>query len=94
MIMTGMPLDSQRILSSDIGFKGSFLISIEFPNPTPEQIGRIFVSKLSRKGLVVAEGVSVESVGELICKNTDSNWMTECNGKVSELMLTGVRSEI
>ena len=94
VIMTGTPLDLQRILSSDIGFKGSFLTRIEFPDPTPEQIGRMFMSKLSEKGLVAAEGVSVESVAELIRKNIDPDWMMERNGKVSDLMLTGVRSEL
>lgn len=94
MIMAGAPLDLQRILSSDIGFKGHFLTRIEFPDPTPEQIARIFMSKLSEKGLVPAEGVTVEYMSELIETNTDPDWRIERNGIISELLMAGVRAEI
>jgi len=94
MIMAGAPLDLQRILSSDIGFKGHFLTRIEFPDPTPEQIARIFMSKLTEKGLVPAEGVTVEYMSELIETNTDPDWRIERNGIISELLMAGVRAEI
>jgi hypothetical protein len=51
-IMAGAPLDLQRVLSSEICFKGQFLTRIEFPDPTPEQIARIFMRKLAEKCLV------------------------------------------
>ena len=43
VILAGVPLDLQRILSSDIGFKSHFLTRLEFPDLTPEQIARIFL---------------------------------------------------
>jgi SpoVK/Ycf46/Vps4 family AAA+-type ATPase len=94
MILTGAPLDLQRILSSDIGFKGHFLTTLEFPDPTPEQIARMFMSKLSKKGLVPAEGVTVEYLAELIGTNTDPSWRMERNGRISDLLLVGVRAEL
>jgi SpoVK/Ycf46/Vps4 family AAA+-type ATPase len=94
MILTGAPLDLQRILSSDIGFKGHFLTRIEFPDPTPEQISRMFMAKLSEKGLVPAEGVTVEYLAELIGTNTDPSWRMERNGRISDLLLVGVRAEL
>jgi len=94
VILTGAPLDLQRILSSDIGFKGHFLTRIEFPDPTPEQIARMFIAKMNDKGLVAAEGVTVDYLAELITSNTDPDWRVERNGRISELLLTGVRAEI
>lgn len=94
VILTGAPLDLQRILSSDIGFKGNFLTRIEFPDPTPEQIARMFMAKLNEKGLVAAEGVTIEYLAELITSNTDPEWRAERNGRISELLLTGVRAEM
>lgn len=94
VILTGTPLDLQRVLSSDIGFKGHFLTRIEFPDPTPEQIARMFIAKMNDKGLVAAEGVTVEYLTELITSNTEPDWRAERNGRIAELLLTGVRAEI
>jgi len=94
VILSGLPLDLQRVLSSDIGFKNHFLTRIEFPNPTPEQIARIFMAKLSKLGLVPAEGVTVEYLTELITSNTDPDWRQERNGGIADLLIVGVRSEL
>lgn len=94
LILTGAPLDLQRVLSSDIGFKGHFLTRIEFPDPTPAQIARIFMSKLSDKGLVAAEGVTVEYLAGLITSNTDPDWRMERNGRIADLLMVGVRAEL
>jgi len=94
VIMTGAPLDLQRILSSDIGFKGHFLTHIEFPDLTPDQIARIFLGKMSEKGLMPAEGVTIEYVAELISGNTDPDWREGRNGRIADLLMTGVRVEL
>jgi hypothetical protein len=94
VILTGAPLDLQRVLSSDIGFKGHFLTTVLFPDPTPEQIARIFLAKLALKGLVAGEGVSVPYLADLIKTNTDPEWRVDRNGHIADLLLTGVRSEI
>jgi hypothetical protein len=94
VVLTGTPLDLQRILSSDIGFKGHFLTRIEFPDLTTVQIARIFMSKLNTKGLVPAEGVTIEYLSELIKSNTDPAWRTDRNGLIADLLLTGVRAEL
>jgi len=94
VILTGTPLDLQRVLSSDIGFKGHFLTRIEFPDPTAEQIARIFMAKLSEKGLVAGEGVTVEYLADLITQNTDAEFRSERNGRIADLLITGVRGEI
>jgi len=94
VILSGAPLDLQRVLSSEIGFKGHFLMRIEFPEPTPEQIARIFMGKLSQIGLVPAEGVTVEYLAELITSNTDPDWRAERSGGIADLLMVGVRAEL
>jgi SpoVK/Ycf46/Vps4 family AAA+-type ATPase len=94
VILTGSPMDLQRILSSDIGFKTHFSTRIEFPDPTPIQIARIFMHKLTEKGLVPAEGVTVPYLAELIGTNTEPEWRLERNGNIADLLMTGIRSEL
>jgi stage V sporulation protein K len=94
VIVTGAALDLQRILSSEIGFKVYFLTRIEFPDPSPSQIARMFLTKMVEKGLVAGDGVTVEYLAELIRTNTDEDWRLERGGRISELLLSGVRAEL
>jgi len=94
VIVTGTPLDLQRVLSADIGFKSHFLTRMEFSDPTPVQIARIFMSKMTRRGLVAAEGVTVPYLAELIDSNTEREWRQERNGCIADLLLTGVKAEL
>jgi DNA polymerase III delta prime subunit len=94
IILMGSPLDLQRILSSDIGFKNHFLTRIEFAEPSAAQIARMFMQKMNEKGLVAGDGVTVDYLAELITTNTDPEWRLERNGLISDLLLMGVRSEL
>jgi hypothetical protein len=94
VILTGSSLDLQRVLSSDIGFKGHFLTIIQFSDPTPEQIARMFMAKLTEKGLVPGEGVTIPYIESLVKSNTDPEWRADRNGRIADLLLTGIRAEM
>lgn len=94
VILTGSALELQRILSSEIGFKSHFLTRIEFSDPTPSQVARIFMGKMAEKGMVPGDGVTVDYLSELISTNTDEDWRLERNGRIAELLLNGVRAEL
>lgn len=94
VILSGYPLDLQRVLGSEIGFKGHFLTRIEFPDPSTTDIARMFMTKLNSKGLVPADGVSVDYLADLLETNTDEEWRAERNGRISDLLLMGVRLEM
>lgn len=94
VILTGNPLNLQRIVSSEIGFKTHFLSRIEFPDPTPAQVARMFLAKMGDRGYIAGDGVTVEYLSDLIATNTDEDWRLERNGRISELLMHGVRSEI
>jgi SpoVK/Ycf46/Vps4 family AAA+-type ATPase len=94
VILTGTHSDLHRILGSDIGFKGYFLTRIEFPDPSPGQIALMFMAKLKQKGLVPGVGLTVDFLAELIENNTDEDWRLDRNGRMAELLLEGVRTEM
>ena len=94
IILTGSALELQRILSSEIGFKSHFLTRIEFSDPSPSQVARIFMGKMADKGLVPGDGVTVDYLAELISTNTDEDWRLERNGRIADLLLNGVRAEL
>lgn len=92
VILTGYPSELQRIMASEI-VKSHFLSRLELPDPTPTEIGRMFLSKLVQKGYVPGEGLGVEYLSDLISSNTDPDWRLERNGRVSDLLFNAVRSE-
>lgn len=94
VILTGTQPDLQRILASDIGFKGHFLTRVEFVDPSPSQIARMFMAKLSQKGLVPGVGLTTDFLAELIENNTDEDWRLDRNGRMADLLLEGVRTEM
>jgi hypothetical protein len=49
----------------------------------------MFLTKMGEKG-----GVTVDYLAELLRTNTDEDWRLERNGRISELLLNGVRAEL
>lgn len=94
VILTGTHSDLQRIVGSDIGFKDHFLTKMEFTDPTPSQIARMFMAKMNQKGLVPGVGLTVNFLAELIENNTDEDWRLDRNGRMADLLLEGVRTEM
>lgn len=94
VILAGYATDLQRILATDIGFKGSFLTRLEFPDPSTSEISRMFFSKLLQKGFTIAEGLTVSSVASMLDANTEADWRAERNGRIADLLLNGVRNEM
>ena len=49
---------------------------------------------MGEKGLVAGDGVTVDYLADLLQTNTDEEWRLERNGRISELLLNGVRAEL
>jgi len=94
VILAGYSADLQRILAADIGFKGNFLTRVEIPDPSTNEIARMFFSKMIQKGLVASEGLTINFVAQLLETNTEEDWRSERNGYIADLMLNAVRSEL
>uniref|UniRef100_A0A7S4QXR4 AAA+ ATPase domain-containing protein n=2 Tax=Ditylum brightwellii TaxID=49249 RepID=A0A7S4QXR4_9STRA len=94
VILAGYAGDLQRVLNSDLGFKGHFLLRVELPDPSPVEIARMFLMKLNQKGYVIGDGVTVEYVAKLIANNTEEEWRMDRNARISSLLVQAVRTEI
>jgi len=94
IILAGYPSDLQLLMNSDLGFKGNFLMQLEFPDPTPLDLARIFLSKIHSRGCIPGTGLTAQYLAELIKNNTDPEWRLERNGRMSEHLMQSVLAEI
>jgi hypothetical protein len=94
VILTGYSADLQRILASEIGFKGNFLTRVEIPDPTIHEIARMFFSKMIQKGLIPGEGLTIQFVANVMGSNMEEEWKMERNGHIADLLLKAVRTEL
>lgn len=94
IIFAGYPEDLQLVMASDIGFKGNFLLQFELKDSSPMDLARIFLSKVHNRGYIPGAGLTAQYLAELIENNTDPDWRTERNGRISENMLLSVISEM
>jgi len=94
VILAGYAPDMTRVLSSALGFKGHFLLRMELPDPVPRDVARIFLAKLSSRGLIAGDGVTVDYLADLLLQHTDEEWRSERNGFIADLLLFAVRVEM
>ena len=92
IVLAGYSLDLQRIVSSDIGFKGKFLLRMELPDPTPFELARMVATKLGRKGFVLGEGLTARYMADAIASMGD-DWRLERNGRVADDLVHAIRAE-
>ena len=93
IILAGYALDLQRIVSSDIGFKGSFLLRMELPDPTPFELARMVATKLGQKGYVLGEGLTARYIADAIA-SMGEEWRIERNGRVADDLVHAIRMEV
>ena len=60
------------------------------------ELAKIFVDLVHAKGFVLdgTMRMRVDYIARLLEKQTDSNWRSERNGHVSEMILAGARTEV
>lgn len=93
IILAGYALDLQRIVSSDIGFKGKFLLRMELPDPTPFELARMVATKLGQKGYVLGEGLTARYIADAI-SSMGEDWRIERNGRVADDLVHSIRMEV
>jgi len=93
ILLAGYALDLQRIVSSDIGFKGRFLLRMELPDPTPFELARMVATTLGRKGYVLGEGLTARYISDAISSMGD-DWRIERNGRVANDLVHSIRMEV
>lgn len=93
IVLTGYALDLQRILSSDIGFKGRFLLRMELPDPTPFELARMVATKLGQRGYVLGEGLTARYMADAI-SSMGVDWRIERNGRVADDLMHSIKMEL
>jgi hypothetical protein len=86
-------LDLQRIVSSDIGFKGRFLLRLELPDPTPFELARMVATKLGRRGYILGEGLTARYIADAILSMGD-DWCVDRNGRLADDLVHSIRMEL
>lgn len=93
IVLAGYALDLQRIVSSDIGFKGRFLLRMELPDPTPFEIARMVATRLGRSGYVLGEGLTARYIADAVA-SMGEDWRADRNGRVADDLVHSVRVEL
>jgi len=94
IILAGFNLEMQAFLAFQPEMRKRFPLSFEFPDYTCGELARIFVDLAAAKGFDLHESVSEFMIAEMLEQETTPTWRSERNGRVSEMLLTGVRGEV
>jgi hypothetical protein len=94
IILSGFPLETQALLSFQQDLRKHFPLVFEFPDYTCVELARIFVDLAAAKGFEMDESLTEEIIAKQLEKETNLTWRSERNGRVSEMLLAGVRTEI
>jgi len=94
IILSGFPLEIQAFLAFQPEMRKRFPVVFEFPDYSCDELAKIFVDLATAKGFDIEEAVTEDVIARLLEKETTVTWRSERNGRISEMLLTGVRSEV
>lgn len=94
VIMAGFPLETQGFLAFQPELRQCFPIVYEFPDYTCMQLAKIFWDLAGAKGFDLEDAVTIPWIANRLEEDTTVNWRSERNGRVCEMLLTGVRTEV
>ena len=94
IILAGFPLEIQAFLAFQPELRKRFPLLFEFPDYSCLQLARIFMDLAIAKGFEFNDDVTEAMIAQLLEQETTPTWSCERTGRVSEMLLTGVRGEI
>ena len=94
VILAGFPTEMNLFLSRHDDLRRRFDVTFEFPDYTCSELAEIFIDLVHAKGFYLEETIGVEYLAKLLEKQTDHRWRSERNGRVSEMLLSGARTEV
>lgn len=94
IILAGFPLEVQAFLAFQPAMRKRFPLLFEFPDYSCAQLARIFMDLAIAKGFELDDDVTESMIGQLLEQETTLSWRSERTGRVSEMLLTGVRGEV
>lgn len=94
VILAGFPTEMNLFLSRHDDLRRRFDVTFEFPDYTCTELAEIFIDLVHAKGFYLEDSIRVEYLAKLLEKQTDHRWRSERNGRVSEMLLSGARTEV
>lgn len=94
IVLAGFPLEVNAFLAFQPELRKRFPLTLEFPDYTCTQLARIFLDLATAKGFEFDPAIDEDVVSALLQSETTSIWRSERNGRVSEMLLAGVRTEV
>ena len=94
IILAGFPLEMQAFLAFQPDIRKRFRLVFEFPDYACQELARIFIDLAAAKGFDMEEALTENFIAQLLEEETTVAWRSERNGRVSEMLLTGVRTEV
>mmetsp|Transcript_21746 Transcript_21746/g.47162 ORF Transcript_21746/g.47162 Transcript_21746/m.47162 type:complete len:601 (+) Transcript_21746:202-2004(+) len=94
VILAGFPTEMNLFLARHEDLRRRFDVTFEFPDYTCQELAEIFVDLVHAKGFYLEESIRVEYLAKLLERQTVDRWRSERNGRVSEMLLAGARTEV
>ena len=94
VILAGFPTEMNLFLARHDELRRRFDVVFEFPDYTCMELAEIFVDLVHAKGFYLDDTMRVDYIARLLEKQTDAHWRSERNGRVSEMLLAGARTEV
>lgn len=94
IILAGFPLETQAFLAFQPELRKCFTAVYEFPDYTCMELARIFIDLALTKGFELEDKLTPQSIALLLEQETTPVWRSERNGRICEMLLTGIRNEV
>ena len=94
IILAGFTLEMHAFLAFQPELRKRFPLLFEFPDYSCIELSRIFTDLTTAKGFDVEETVTEAMIAKMLEQETTPAWRSERNGRISEMLLTGVRGEV
>jgi SpoVK/Ycf46/Vps4 family AAA+-type ATPase len=94
IILAGFPLEMQSFLAFQDSLRKCFPLTFEFPDYSCLELSRIFMDLATAKGFELDSNLTETAIASLMEEETTVAWRSERNGRISEMLLTGVRTEV
>jgi stage V sporulation protein K len=94
IILAGFPLDMRAFLAFQPELRKRIPLVLEFPDYSCQELAKIFVDLATAKGFDLDESLTPAHVAQMLEQETTPTWRSERNGRVTEMLLSGVRTEL
>jgi len=94
IILAGFPVEMNTFMVFQGELRKRFPITFEFPDYSCVELAQIFMDLANAKGFDLAEDCKASTIARLLEEETSIQWRSGRNGRISEMLLTGCRTEV